>query len=100
MLLPQVMQEVVTAGHAVVQNLRRGHYELAVDEPSSYESRSPLPSSPWPSDGVAGHQRSRQHVVTADNATAPHAGRTTRHLSAATNRVPAGQLMSLALSGR
>jgi transposase-like protein len=24
---------VVTAGHAFVQNLRRGHYELAVDEP-------------------------------------------------------------------
>jgi transposase-like protein len=25
---------VVTAGHAFVQNLRRGHYELAVDEPA------------------------------------------------------------------
>jgi transposase, IS6 family len=24
---------VVTAGHAFVQNLRRGHYEIAVDEP-------------------------------------------------------------------
>jgi IS6 family transposase len=24
---------VVTAGHAFVQNLRRGHYDLAVDEP-------------------------------------------------------------------
>jgi IS6 family transposase len=24
---------VITAGHAFVQNLRRGHYELAVDEP-------------------------------------------------------------------
>jgi transposase, IS6 family len=23
----------VTTGHAFVQNLRRGHYELAVDEP-------------------------------------------------------------------
>jgi hypothetical protein len=26
---------VVTAGHAFVQNLRRGHYELAVDEPAN-----------------------------------------------------------------
>jgi len=26
---------VVIAGHAFVQNLRRGHYELAVDGPSS-----------------------------------------------------------------
>jgi transposase-like protein len=24
---------VITAGHAFVQNVRRGHYELAVDEP-------------------------------------------------------------------
>jgi hypothetical protein len=26
---------VVLAGHAFVQNLRRGHYELAIDEPVS-----------------------------------------------------------------
>jgi IS6 family transposase len=26
---------VVLAGHAFVQNLRRGHYELAVDEPTN-----------------------------------------------------------------
>jgi transposase, IS6 family len=26
---------VVTAGHALVQNLRRGHYELAAEEPTS-----------------------------------------------------------------
>jgi hypothetical protein len=25
---------VTIAGHALVQNLRRGHYELAVDEPA------------------------------------------------------------------
>jgi len=24
---------VIIAGHALVQNLRRGHYELAVEEP-------------------------------------------------------------------
>jgi transposase-like protein len=27
--------KVIVAGHAFVQNLRRGHYELAVDEPAS-----------------------------------------------------------------
>jgi IS6 family transposase len=26
---------VVIAGHALVQNLRRGHYELAVEEPTN-----------------------------------------------------------------
>jgi hypothetical protein len=26
---------VIIAGHAFVQNLRRGHYELAVDEPAN-----------------------------------------------------------------
>ena len=26
---------VVIAGHAFVQNLRRGHYELAVDDPAN-----------------------------------------------------------------
>jgi hypothetical protein len=26
---------VIVAGHAFVQNLRRGHYELAVEEPAT-----------------------------------------------------------------
>jgi IS6 family transposase len=26
---------VVSAGHAFVQNLRRGHYELAIEEPTN-----------------------------------------------------------------
>jgi transposase, IS6 family len=26
---------VIIAGHALVQNLRRGHYELAVEEPAN-----------------------------------------------------------------
>jgi hypothetical protein len=26
---------VIIAGHAFVQNVRRGHYELAVDEPAN-----------------------------------------------------------------
>ena len=28
---------VVLSGHALVQNLRRGHYELAVEEPASLQ---------------------------------------------------------------
>jgi transposase-like protein len=27
--------KVIIAGHALVQNVRRGHYELAVDEPAT-----------------------------------------------------------------
>lgn len=26
---------LIVAGHAFVQNLRRGHYELAIDQPAS-----------------------------------------------------------------
>jgi transposase, IS6 family len=26
---------VITVGHALVQNVRRGHYELAVEEPAN-----------------------------------------------------------------
>ena len=29
----ELSTSIVIAGHAFVQNLRRGHYELAVDEP-------------------------------------------------------------------
>jgi hypothetical protein len=29
----------VTAGHAFVQNLRRGHYEIATDEPARHRLR-------------------------------------------------------------
>jgi transposase, IS6 family len=34
---------ILAAGHAFVQNLRRGHYEIATDEPpaDSLPSRSP-----------------------------------------------------------
>jgi transposase, IS6 family len=31
---------VIIAGHAFVQNLRRGHYELAVEEPASRRRRT------------------------------------------------------------
>jgi IS6 family transposase len=37
----------VIAGHALVQNLRRGHYELAVEEPVTRRVASRSTSSPW-----------------------------------------------------
>jgi hypothetical protein len=33
---------VVIAGHALVQNLRRGHYELAVEEPTNRRGAVPF----------------------------------------------------------
>ena len=41
---------VVIAGHGFVQNVRRGHYELAVEETAISRLRSRSTSSPWPSD--------------------------------------------------
>ena len=52
---------VITAGHAFIQNLRRGHHQLAIDEPAPLRlSLSAPTSSPRPSDRVAGHHRSHQ----------------------------------------
>jgi hypothetical protein len=41
---------VVIAGHGFVQNIRRGHYELASRSQRSRDWRSRSTSSPWPSD--------------------------------------------------
>ena len=42
---------VIIAGHAFVQNLRRGHYELAVEQPTKPASSGRIrPSWPWRSD--------------------------------------------------
>jgi transposase-like protein len=41
---------VIIAGHALVQNVRRGHYELAVEEPVGGGWRSRSTSWPWRSD--------------------------------------------------
>jgi transposase-like protein len=38
---------VVIAGHALVQNIRRGHYELAVETPVSRRVAVALTSSRW-----------------------------------------------------
>ena len=41
---------VISTGHAFIQNLRRGHYELAVDTDPKRLLRRPSPNSPSPSD--------------------------------------------------
>jgi hypothetical protein len=41
---------VICAGHAFVQNLRCGHYELGLDVDRGIGSPSPSPNSPSPSD--------------------------------------------------
>jgi transposase-like protein len=46
--------QVVIAGHAFVQNLRRGHYELAVDVRPRCDSRRRSPKSPKRSDQPGG----------------------------------------------
>jgi hypothetical protein len=40
----------VIAGHALVQNIRRGHYELADEEPAARRLAVRFTSLPWRSD--------------------------------------------------
>ena len=42
--------QVIIAGHAFMQNLRRGHYELSVEASNADESPQRLPNSPARSD--------------------------------------------------
>jgi hypothetical protein len=53
---------VVLVGHAFVQNLRRGHYELAAEEPIT--RRLPWRSTiwPWRSDHRSKSRFSARHV--------------------------------------
>jgi transposase, IS6 family len=39
--------KIVIAGHALVQNVRRGHYELAVEAPVARRVAVTLTSSRW-----------------------------------------------------
>jgi hypothetical protein len=45
---------VLAAGHAFVQNLRRGHYEIAADEPARRRLIVASPTWPEPSDRQPG----------------------------------------------
>jgi hypothetical protein len=56
---------VILAGHAFVQNIHRGHYELGVDAPVARRVARPSPSWPWrcentPFHGGAPPSRSKQ----------------------------------------
>jgi hypothetical protein len=60
---------VIAAGHAFVQNVRRGHDELAVDEPATRRlavALAGLALAIWSSG-----QWSLQHAAGRENATAP-----------------------------
>ena len=60
---------VVIAGHALVQNLRRGHDELAVEEPVTRRLAVALANSPWRFDP---ERMSRlQRAMDKPHATAP-----------------------------
>ena len=61
---------VISTGHAFVQNLRRGHYDLATSN-SGIGSQRPSPNSPPPSDREA---RSGESCPRSINATAPLPG--------------------------
>jgi transposase-like protein len=38
---------VIVAGHALMQNVRRGHYELAVEEPANWRVAVAVEERPW-----------------------------------------------------
>jgi hypothetical protein len=46
--------QTIIAGHAFMQNLRRGHYEFGLEAPSGSESPQRSPSSPPPSEPAEG----------------------------------------------
>ena len=49
-----IAMRIIIAGHAFTQNVRRGHYELAVEEPMHRRLTTPSTSLPWRSDSVRG----------------------------------------------
>jgi transposase, IS6 family len=62
---------IICAGHAFVQNLRRGHYELATDVPPATGSANHSTSSRWPSDHLVILVSTLCHVRRSANATLP-----------------------------
>jgi hypothetical protein len=59
---------VISAGHAFIQNIRRGHYELGTEEEANLRSWLPSTSSPWRSDQPGSTISS---VPASHNATTP-----------------------------
>jgi hypothetical protein len=58
---------VIIAGHAFVQNVRRGYYELAVEEPAAGGWRSRSTGSPRRSDAIPRSQTSTCHELNRRN---------------------------------
>jgi DDE domain len=91
-LRPEHSPRVVIAGHAFVQDVRRGHYELAAEEPVKRDWQSPSTSSPWRSEAPP-------TVTTPARANRPDATRPLAEPSPpsfkATPGVPSGQVCSL-----
>ena len=64
---------ILAAGHAFVQNLRRGHYELATESPPATGSAQHSTSSRCPSDQPVISRRAPCHAHRSANATLPGA---------------------------
>ena len=62
---------VVIRGHAFIQNLRRGHYELAVDAAQLFRLAPHSTNSDPPSDQHRGAQVPPRHGLRSNNATEP-----------------------------
>jgi len=62
---------IICAGHAFVQNLRRGHYELATDTPPATGSAQHSTSSRWPSNQPIICISALCHAHRSANATLP-----------------------------
>jgi transposase-like protein len=60
---------VIIMGHACIQNVRRGHYELAVDAP--VQQRVAVALTSWPRRSDPNPRSPLQHTLARRNATAP-----------------------------
>jgi transposase, IS6 family len=78
---------VIIAGHAFVQNVRRGRYELAVEVPGTDGWRPRSTTSPWRSD--PNWWARLEHAVDCPDATAPMEA---RDGDGAPGRCPVGRL--------
>jgi len=62
-------------GHAFVQNLRRGHYELGVDADSGIDTQRPSPNSASPSDQASQSSTLPEPIIRQRNKSASTIGR-------------------------
>ena len=54
--------QVIIAGHASIQNLRRGHYEIAVDVPTVGRVAAASPCWPWRSERKSAPRSTRPTI--------------------------------------